>query len=161
MYREGIGVGHPEPNFGGIAREPMSELTWDTLWQIRKILERGWDEDTAYEAYEGKLGDPTGQCYVSCLVAFLLLEDHNPAVIRGDVGRGDNDHFWLEIEGKIIDLTADQFGEFDLPPIVWGEYEEYPNYKPVSRDSGFQRFLKLARRTTQLESLLEPTRSPA
>jgi len=125
----------------------MNEISLETIYDLRSRLEKSWDKDTAYEPYGGEKNLSLGQCYVSALVAFIEFEYLNPTLVRGDVGRGDNDHFWLEVDGKILDLTADQFSEFKLPEVVWGTYEEFPNYIPQYRDSGFARFLKLARRS--------------
>ena len=75
----------------------------------------------------------------------MELIDYNPKIANGDVGRGDNDHYWLEIDGKVVDLTADQFDDLDqdLPPIVYGLYEEYPNYVVNKYETSFIRFVRL------------------
>jgi hypothetical protein len=48
-------------------------------------------------------------------------------------------HYWVEVNGKILDLTADQFNdeienELDkMPEIVFGEYAKNKRYKPLRK----------------------------
>ena len=41
-------------------------------------------------------------------------------------------HYWLEVDGLIVDLTADQFNNEmegdEMPPVVVGTYDEWPRY---------------------------------
>lgn len=46
-------------------------------------------------------------------------------------------HYWVEINGMIIDITATQFNnELDSPmhPIVIGSYSSQPRYKIINKD---------------------------
>jgi hypothetical protein len=128
------------------------EPTTDTLQAIRHKLEMGWCKETAYELYNGAPRSPVGQCFVSSLFVYTELRCFNPVIVRGSVEEIDEDHFWLEIDGKILDFTADQFGVREFPQIVFDSYENYPRYKPDQRvtditcyhgESGFERYTML------------------
>jgi len=88
------------------------------LHGYRQQVQQAWSPATAHPGYEGKPGDPAGQCGVtSAWLQRRLLEDHGIETwyCVGDVfhrGRALRDHCWLEIgEGRnraIADLTVDQ-----------------------------------------------------
>jgi len=99
------------------------------LAAYRAQVQQAWSAATAHEGYEGKAGDPAGQCGVtSAWLQRRLLEDHGiDAAFRGGhvlvtgVSTGA-DHCWLEIgEGSdrvVVDLTADQFSVLRPWPVV-------------------------------------------
>jgi hypothetical protein len=89
------------------------------LAAYRKQVEPAWSAATAHPDYEGKPGDPTGQCGVtSAWLQRRLWEDHGIATTycHGSAwclgNRTLDDHCWLEIgEGMdrlVVDLTAEQ-----------------------------------------------------
>jgi len=89
------------------------------LHAYRQQVERAWSPATAHEGYEGKAGDPAGQCGVtSAWLQRRLLEDHGieAAYCIGTRSNGHHvaRHCWLEtgrvVDPVIIDLTADQYG---------------------------------------------------
>jgi hypothetical protein len=80
-----------------------------------------WAEDTSHEPDEWSCENPArGQCAVTALV----IQDY----LGGELLRaksGDVTHFWSMIDGKEIDLTAEQFAV--MP--AWDDASE-----PVDRD---------------------------
>ena len=107
-------------------------LTWNRLIDLRKKLEAGWDRDTAFKG--GEKGSSKAQCFPTSRVGFVLLEEFHPKLVHG-VWEGMN-HYWLEIDGNIVDLSADQVEGY--PSVVWGTYEEYPAYEPLTRKTSFK-----------------------
>ena len=63
-------------------------------------------------------GFPENSCEgASCYLGFFLLKEFPSLkieVIHGDNGC-DEHHFWVEVNGKIYDITVDQFLEVDSP----------------------------------------------
>jgi hypothetical protein len=89
------------------------------LMGYRKQVEQAWSPATAHEGYEGRAGDPAGQCGVtSAWLQRRLLEDHGieTAYCIGTRSNGHHSarHCWLEtgrvLDPVINDLTADQYG---------------------------------------------------
>lgn len=87
----------------------------------RAQVETAWSPATAHPNYDGKAGDPAGQCGVtSAWLQRRLREDHGieTTYCVGNVACGFHDerlegHCWLEIADNmfgrvVIDLTADQ-----------------------------------------------------
>lgn len=107
--------------------------------------------EIAYEVREQIIGDH-GCTQALCLKASMVLEErlkelgYDASIVKGKfvvdhpVDLGDPlgrpawrpDHYWIEIGGKILDITADQFEagvfEEDLDEVVYGDYTEYPRY---------------------------------
>jgi hypothetical protein len=90
------------------------------LHAYRKQVEPAWSAATAHESYEGKAGDPAGQCGVtSAWLQRRLLDDHGIYTVfcTGEV-LPLGDHCWLLMPNfragsefpkqVVIDLTADQ-----------------------------------------------------
>lgn len=104
------------------------------LYGYRKQLEAAWSPATAHEDYEGKQGDPTGQCGVtSAWLQRRLAEDHGIATtyLTGVFHAVDDEsaaiHCWLEIDGyesTVVDLTADQFPRLRHAPVVCRTYPD-------------------------------------
>mgnify|MGYP003495918782 FL=1 len=95
--------------------EPSAKV----LKAIRQKMEKGWSKETGYELYNSEPNSPIGQCFVSSLFAFIELKQFHPAIVSGVVEGFDEDHFWLEINNKILDFTADQFGTALFPKVVF------------------------------------------
>jgi len=97
----------------------------------RAQVQQAWSPATAHEGYEGKAGDPAGQCGVtSAWLQRRLLEDHDIDTLfcKGGFYATPTDqgvdHCWLELsDGScvVIDLTADQFGEESVVCDTYGE----------------------------------------
>lgn len=129
------------------------------LARIRNNLEKVWSINTAHEDYrqdnENNISEirnsSKGQCYVSCLITYMELEDFYPKIIRGELKNIDKNHYWLEIEDYIIDVTADQFPKMNLPKVLFGKYEDHPYYIKYSIDTSFSRFLELYRKYKKLK----------
>jgi len=55
-----------------------------------------------------------------------------------DTARHNPLHYWVEVDGTIVDITADQFSDEviydEIPPITIGSYEDYPRYIPIHKD---------------------------
>ena len=54
----------------------------------------------------------------SCFLAFYLMDKYpekDVSVIHGKSSDGIENHYWVEVDGFIYDLTADQFEEVDKP----------------------------------------------
>lgn len=123
------------------------------LHGYRKQLEAAWSPATAHEDYEGKQGDPTGQCGVtSAWLQRRLREDHGIATaycvgaVFSVCGEESADHCWLESgdgPGRlVIDLTASQMDYLKNLPIVcmpastlkhhWIDYQVERALSPVA-----------------------------
>lgn len=75
-----------------------------------------------------------GRCTLKCnpIIAFgeFLLDSNNCKAT----------HFWVEINDKILDVTADQFNpwvEFNIPEIIYTYYDNFPRYRV--EDKGWKR----------------------
>jgi hypothetical protein len=98
-----------------------------TLMQIDQSLvdaiRVSWSRDTSYEPDRWSAGNPAwGQCAVTALVVQDYL---GGSLLRATDGAGIT-HFWGQIDGQTVDLTAEQFA---APP-VWIAVPEH-----VDRDS--------------------------
>lgn len=54
----------------------------------------------------------------SCFLAFYFMDkfpEKDVFVIHGQSSDGYENHYWVEVDGLIYDLTADQFDEVDKP----------------------------------------------
>lgn len=87
------------------------------LAAYRAQVEPAWSPATAHPNYDGKAGDPAGQCGVtSAWLQRRLREDHGieTTYCVGDVHQGFTkslrDHCWLEVgpDRYVVDLTIDQ-----------------------------------------------------
>jgi hypothetical protein len=91
------------------------------LHAYRAQAQQAWSAATAHPGYEGKVGDPAGQCGVtSAWLQRRLLEDHGIEttycvgyVYLGFAYRSTPEHCWLELESRtyqtVLDLTAQQW----------------------------------------------------
>lgn len=82
-----------------------------TLKQLEKKLSKAWCGETAYPNGCGDLFNPDNPSQNQCLVTSLVVQDY----FGGDIVHGtvdDHSHFWNRIDGKDIDLTIQQFGEY-------------------------------------------------
>ena len=120
----------------------------DTLRPIlaayRAEVQPHWSPATAHPDFDGKAGDPAGQCGVtSAWLQRRLAEDHGIAawycvgrVMCATHGQTLRNHCWLEIgdmtwDRTVIDLTADQIPCWDgtfLYASYWVIYEEFARY---------------------------------
>lgn len=107
----------------------MRDFLRPLLTDYREWVEAAWSAQTAHEDYAGAPGSPVGQCGVtSAWLQHRLNADHGIAttLCRGAIYTAPRDladagHCWLEHDGVVIDLTADQFG---LPPVTCDTYED-------------------------------------
>lgn len=100
------------------------------LHRIRAIFEKGWDESTCHPDYKDDWHPDTpslGQCYVTARV----LQQY----FGGDVV-GYQHHFWNILDGKPIDLTWDQFEDWDCeefePPSEMVQKARVKHYKAIA-----------------------------
>jgi len=114
------------------------------LHGYRQQVQQAWSPATAHPGFDGKAGDPAGQCGVtSAWLQRRLLEDHGIAAwyCEGRVDCFGHDHSirwhcWLEIGGmdwsrRVIDLTADQIPCWDgtfLYATYWVLLEDFARY---------------------------------
>ena len=94
-------------------------LSYDVLLELRYKMEKTWSAETAFPGTELAQGDPVskGQCGIACLYLAWELEKQHYAFrfCKGDVLFKDGtppieNHRWLKVEDKLIDLTIDQTG---------------------------------------------------
>ena len=118
----------------------MTTLT-DTLRPIltgyRAEVQPHWSPATAHPEFDGKAGDPAGQCGVtSAWLQRRLREDHGieTAYAVGAVyaeSGGEWRHCWLELNDdpnySILDLTIDQFPEGEGLPVICDDYRDLYN----------------------------------
>lgn len=107
----------------------------------RERVSKAWGPATAHPGYKAAGGSPVGQCGVTSAWLRDQLEiDHG---IRAELRCGHIytphgsfwNHCWLDVDGVVVDLTADQFG---LPPVVHGApegvaYVGVPCPPPINR----------------------------
>lgn len=65
-----------------------------------------------------------------------LLSKSDPIIAFGefmlDIPNHTATHFWVEINNKVLDVTADQFNpwvQFKIPKIIYASYDDFPRYK--------------------------------
>lgn len=72
---------------------------------------------------------PTGCCGSVSSVLGKLLKENGFGIFEYVSGQSEafniNSHAWLEKEGIICDITADQFGELKLPKVYVGTYNSF------------------------------------
>lgn len=103
------------------------------LAAYRQQAQAAWTPETAHAEFEGKAGDPAGQCGVtSAWLQRRLAEDHGVHAWFAEgtayrLGDDELDHCWLEIghgwQRVIVDITADQLDGMDRP-VVCATYPE-------------------------------------
>lgn len=76
-------------------------------------------------------------CFAICapLASLLSMYGVNAEIVEGEIDLGEGstlNHFWLRLtDGRVLDPTADQFGDlFDLPPVYLGEPLQIHRPKP-------------------------------
>jgi len=105
------------------------------LHAYRAQVQQAWSPETAHEGFEGKPGDPAGQCGVtSAWLQRRLREDHGIEALYcvGTVYIGfpwrvaSPHHCWLEIDpGRVvIDLTAGQVEFASAAQLLYARYRE-------------------------------------
>lgn len=83
---------------------------------VRTRLETA-DLSKAHECFHSF---PRGACGATCDVLATVLERRfgvRPLWVRAEIREGETwrgSHAWLEVEGFVVDVTADQFGEAPL-----------------------------------------------
>lgn len=80
-----------------------------TIDEINKALRATWCRETAYSGDRKNWSiqkKSTGQCTVT---AMIIYDYFGGKIIRGYSEKYKLYHYWNEIDGKIIDLTYDQF----------------------------------------------------
>jgi hypothetical protein len=102
------------------------------LAAYRRSVEQAWSPATAHEGYDGKAGDPAGQCGVtSAWLQRRLLEDHGIGTTfwLGQLYAASDEkavrHCWLELDPEfdvVIDLTADQMPSLKGRPVICEVY---------------------------------------
>lgn len=87
--------------------------------RFRRAIEDGSPlaHDIVFERF------PTGSCGDAALLLSRFLREHGARDIRYVLGKrrvGDDwgSHAWLTVDGLIVDITADQFEEVEVPVIV-------------------------------------------
>ena len=116
-------------------------MTPDDLAAYRARVSKAWSPATAHPGFAGADQSPVGQCGVtSAWLQKQLAGDHRlRAWLQNGVVRVHGElfinHCWLEVDGVVVDLTADQFG---LPEVVYGApngvcYMGTPGMAPVAR----------------------------
>lgn len=106
------------------------------LTGYRTKVEAAWSPATAHPDFEGKAGDPAGQCGVtSAWLQRRLAEDHGIVAMycigQLFVPRAHEtlrDHCWLELDTTaadvIIDLTADQLPSLKDRSVICSTYAD-------------------------------------
>lgn len=110
---------------------------------------------TAAEAVRRATGDPTAQCYVMA-EAYYHLEGRRlgwrPVRGRGFVQKFGTTvmHWWLEKDGKVLDLSRRQFGKSTFPYSA-GIGGGFMSAKPSKRAA---EIMRVARRLLQVERVV-------
>lgn len=99
------------------------------LTGYRAKAQAAWSPATAHPDYEGKAGDPAGQCGVtSAWLQRRLTEDHGVetvyvvGILHVAPNGGSVEHCWLDLDAitgsVVIDLTADQWSSLKDRPVI-------------------------------------------
>ncbi len=75
---------------------------------LRKKFESVWGIDTSYYGTTGKVPS-----YGQCAVTTMIIQD----MFGGDIYKikiGKDSHYFNKINGKVVDITADQFGDIQI-----------------------------------------------
>ncbi|KEO84103.1 hypothetical protein EL26_06465 [Tumebacillus flagellatus] len=85
---------------------------------------------------------PRGTCGDSSDLLAKYLIDHGFANVSYVYGmNGRQSHAWIECDGWIVDITADQFSEIDFPVIVTKNRGFHDRFKGQKKSSGdFERY---------------------
>lgn len=104
------------------------------LTGYRQQVEAAWSPATAHPDFEGKAGDPAGQCGVtSAWLQRRLAEDHGISstcwtgfLVTVRDGKSAR-HCWLELDTTevdvIVDLTADQAPSLKDRPVICDAFD--------------------------------------
>lgn len=77
---------------------------------------------------------PRGSCGDASLFLGKYLKDNGFSPVFYVVGiRGNQSHAWLEYNGLIIDITADQFNEWQKPVLITSDYHWHRKFKEEIR----------------------------
>ena len=82
------------------------------LKDLRKKLEKAWCRETSYYKDQWTPENPScGQCMITTryLVEHFGARAAFAKAVLPDGTEAQGGHFFAEIEGKVVDLTADQF----------------------------------------------------
>lgn len=78
---------------------------------------------------------PHGSCEDTCYIVSRILENRfelSVSIVSGRLGK--HTHAWIEWKGKVIDITADQFG--NRPHVYFGQktnwYNAFTNQKIIA-----------------------------
>jgi hypothetical protein len=103
---------------------------------------------------------PKNSCEGASIFLGMILKEKYPTA-RIDYVKGYSKnrgmHFWLEVDGKVFDVTADQFPQIESP--IWAaEYhplsEMYPNVERVEINKAFE-LSDLTNETYKLSLMIE------
>ncbi len=90
----------------------------ETLQRIATNFRRALEDTDAIETFEGQTF-PEGCCGDAALLLGTYLIDQGHGTFDYVLGyRGDRSHAWIEHEGLIIDITADQFPDMNEATII-------------------------------------------
>jgi hypothetical protein len=98
-----------------------------------------WRDHLKFCYREQNKTNPTfGHCYIASEVLFHFLNSNTPGRYFPSIGKDENgiNHWWLvdRVNGKIIDLTADQyFSQGKLPPYKHGKKCSFLTKTPSKR----------------------------
>lgn len=67
--------------------------------------------------------DLAGACAIASLSLYVLLRMHGfkPTIFQSAMGLFGSCHCWVEVDGKVVDVTATQFDAAKYPPVLIGE----------------------------------------
>ena len=65
--------------------------------------------------------DLTGACAIGSFLVWKLLHKHEPTLVVGDCP--SMGHCWVKVKGKVVDVTATQFGKY--PPVLILPVQKY------------------------------------
>lgn len=106
------------------------------LWELEELLELSWDKETSVDENWSSDNSSLGQCAVTALV---VNDYFGGKIMRCMASTGS--HYYNEIDGELIDLTASQFGD-EAPQYELGE-ERTREYL-LSNENTKERYLKLS-----------------
>ena len=95
--------------------------------KFRDLIDDLINSDEVVNIYNFKQRFPTGNCLNAAQMLAKYFRDNdvnNVTVISGEKIKGNGSHAWVDVDGLIVDITADQFEEFSYPKVFVGEESE-------------------------------------
>ena len=112
------------------AKFELEDGVTEEIKELAKVFRNAIERSDRVRLPITLLNFPRGSCgdAIIMLGAYLDEQGIQPLIYVGGQ-RGEKSHAWLESDGLIIDITADQFDDCDEPVIVTRESEWHSTFE--------------------------------